>query len=288
MGKIKIFTDSASDISFEAEKDLNIGMVNFSVALGDNAYISREDFDNQKFYEMMESYDGVPLTAQVTSFAFMELYEKYYEEGYSDVIGILINREASATYDNSIMGYNMFLEEHPEAEGKFKVYSLDGRSYTGAYGYAVIESAKMAEAGKTAEEIVAFAEDWLEHCMIYFAPYSLTYAGKSGRIPSAAALVGNRLGIKPVMRIYDHKITTEATIRGEKRVVKKIAEKTMADMKAGAPYLIVYGNDPEVRDQMKAEMIERTGYEPADIYQIGAAIASNSGPRVVGVIFREK
>ena len=236
----------------------------------------------------MESYDGIPLTAQVTSFSFMELYEEYYKEGYTDVIGILINREASATYDNSILGFNMFLEEHPEAEGKFKVYSVDGRSYTGAYGYAVIEAAKMAEADRPVDEILAFVEDWLEHCMIYFAPYSLTYAGKSGRIPSAAALVGNRLGIKPIMRIFDHKITTEATVRGEKRVVKKIAEKVLSDIKKGTPYIIVYGNDPEVRDQMAAEMIEKIGYDPIDFYQIGAAIASNSGPRVVGVIFREE
>ena len=35
MEKIKIFTDSASDISFENEKNLDIDMINFNITMGD-------------------------------------------------------------------------------------------------------------------------------------------------------------------------------------------------------------------------------------------------------------
>jgi hypothetical protein len=35
-------------------------------------------------------------------------------------------------------------------------------------------------------------------------------------------------------------------------------------------------------------MEEALGYPPADRYQIGAAVAVNSGPKVAGVIFRQK
>ena len=146
----------------------------------------------------------------------------------------------------------------------------------------------MVKEGKTVEEIVEFAKDWVEHCVVYFVPYTLKYASKSGRIPSAAAFVGDKLGIKPVMRIYDHVISTALTVRGEKRVVKKIAEKTLADIEKGTPYMIVYGDNIEIRNQMAEEMTRLLGYEPVDFYQIGAAIASNAGPTVTGVIFREK
>lgn len=287
MEKIKIFTDSASDITFEAEKELDIAMMNFNIAMGDASYTSRIDFDNDQFYKLMAEYDGIPLTSQITAYEFQEMYEKYYKEGYTDLIGILINSEGSATYGNSLMAYNMFIEEHPEAKDKFRVHSIDARSYTGAYGYAVVEAGKMVKEGKSAEEIVAFAKEWIEHCVVYFVPYTLKYAAKSGRIPSAAAFVGDKLGIKPAMRIYDHVISTAFSIRGEKRVVKKIAEKTVSEMKKGTPYLIVYGDDALLRDQMKEAMTVLTGYEPAGAYQIGAAIAANAGPTVVGVIFQE-
>ena len=198
------------------------------------------------------------------------------DRGYTDLIGILINSEGSATYENSLMAYRLFMEEHPEAEGKFKVYRIDSRSYTGAYGYAVVEAAKMAREGKKAEEIAAFAKDWVDHCVIYFVPYTLKYASKSGRIPSAAAFVGDKLGIKPIMRIYDHVISTALTVRGEKRVVKKIAEKTIADIEKGTPYMIVYGDNTEIRDQMAEELTRQLGYGPVDFYQIGACLLYTS------------
>lgn len=288
MEKIKIFTDSASDISFENEKNLDIGMMNFSIAMGDRSYTSRVDFDNDGFYKLMSEYDGIPMTSQITAYQFQEMYEMYYKEGYTDLIGILINSEGSATYGNSVMAYELFLEEHPEAKDVFRVHTIDSRTYTGGYGYAVVESAKMVKEGKSVEEILAFAREWIEHNVVYFVPYSLKYAGKSGRIPSAAAFVGDKLGIKPAMRIYDHVISTAFPIRGEKRVVKKVAEKVVEEIKKDSPYMIVYGDNPEGRDQMAKQMTEMLGYPPVDAYQIGAAVAANAGPTVVGVIFREK
>ena len=59
-------------------------------------------------------------------------------------------------------------------------------------------------------------------------------------------------------------------------------------MEEGTPYMVVYGDDVQVRDQMAAAMTEALGYAPTEFYQIGAAVAANSGPRVVGVIFRKK
>ena len=35
-------------------------------------------------------------------------------------------------------------------------------------------------------------------------------------------------------------------------------------------------------------MVQQLGYEPAAVYQIGAAVAANSGPRVVGAAFTAK
>ena len=42
--------------------------------------------------------------------------------------------------------------------------------------YTHLEAAKMVKAGKNTEEIVAFAKDWVEHCVIYFVPYSLKFS----------------------------------------------------------------------------------------------------------------
>ena len=271
MSKIRIITDSASDISEKHEKKYNIKVVPFKIAVGDKTYISRVDFNNEKFYSIMDAYDGLPLTSQFTAFEFQEVYEEMYKDGVTDVICVLINAQGSATYNK-----------------KIRFISIDGRSYTGAYGYAAVEAAKMVQRGATVEQIVDFINNWVENCTIFFAPYSLKYAKKSGRIPAAAAFVGDALGLKPIMRVFDHVITTEDKVRGEKLIIPTIVKKTAAEIEPQTPYLIVYGNDTSVCDELAKEMYKKLGYPPAGFYQIGAAIAVNAGPRVVGIIFKRK
>ena len=288
MPKIKIMTDSASDISAENEKKYDIHVISFKVGMGDNSYTSRVDFDNEKFYGMMDEYDGIPVTSQITAFEFTENYKELYFNGYTDVIYVSINSKGSSTYSNSVMAAEQFYEEVPEAKGKFRIINIDGKGYTGGYGYAVVEAAKKAQKGASVQEIEAFIRDWVDNCVIFFGMYSLQYAKKSGRIPAAAAFVGEIMGLRPVSRIQHNEITTEAKVRGDKAVVPKILELTVNEQIPKTPYCIVYGKDTEVKDEMVQAMTKKVGYPPADIYQIGSEIAVNAGPKVVGVIFKSQ
>ena len=74
MRKIQIMTDSASDISYEDEQKYGISVIPFPITLGDKAYISRVDFDNQQFFDLMAQYDEIPKTSQITPFQFQEIY----------------------------------------------------------------------------------------------------------------------------------------------------------------------------------------------------------------------
>ena len=161
MAKIKFITDSASDISPEYEKKYDILILNFKVAMGDKSYTSRVDFDNRKFYKMLDAYDGVPVTSQITALEFLETYKKLYEEGYTDIIVTTINSKGSATYDNSVMAVSMLYDEVPESQGRINIYNIDGVGYTGAYGYPVIQGAKKARKGMSAKDIVAYMKDWI-------------------------------------------------------------------------------------------------------------------------------
>ena len=214
MPKIKIMTDSASDITYEQEKEYDIKVMNFKLAVGDKSYVSREDFDNEKFYEILDNFDGIPVTSQITIFEYTEQFEKYYSEGYTDIINVTINANGSATFSNAVLAAEQFYEEHPDAKDKFHIYNIDSANYTGAYGYPICQAAVKIQKGATAKEAVDFINDWISKVVIYFAPYSLKYAKKSGRIPSAAAFVGEVLGLKPIMRICEGEIKTADKVRG--------------------------------------------------------------------------
>lgn len=288
MSKIQIMTDSASDISVADEKRYDISIIPFQVSLGGKSYTSRVDFDNEQFYELMAQYDEIPKTSQITPFEFQEIYLREAKDGVTDLILVLINSKGSATFDNSCMARDQFFEEYPEYEGKIRIYCIDGMGYNAIYGAPVVQVAKMREEGAPAEEIVAYLTQILPRRQIYFGIYELKYAGKSGRIPTAAAFLGDRLNLKPVMKIFDNGITTAAKCRGEKKLIAKAVEMSVADMEPGSPYEVIYGCDSSCRDDVEKAMTERLGYGPSGAYQIGAAVSANSGPKVAGVCFTRK
>lgn len=287
MRKIQIMTDSASDISVADEKQHNISVIPFPVTLGGKSYTSRVDFDNEGFYALMAEHDDVPTTSQITPFQFVDIYLNQARAGVTDLILVLINSRGSSTYDNSVQAIRLFHEDYPEYPD-FRVHSFDGMGYNACYGVPVVEAAKMLEAGAGVEEICAWLEDVLPRRQVYFGIYDLKYAARSGRIPTAAAFLGNKLNLKPVMKIFDREITTAAKCRGEKKLVEKIAQLSLSDMEPGTPYQLIYGCDESCLEEIRAAMKEALGYEADAVYQIGAAVAANAGPRVVGVAFTRK
>ena len=286
MSKLKIITDSASDITFAEEAAYAIRVIPFPIALGGKSYLSRVDFDNQGFYALMNQYpDDLPTTSQVTPFQFQEIIEEEVAKGHSELIFLLINSQGSATYSNAVLARDTYFDEHPEQVGQVKISVLDSRGYSSLYGYLVVEAAKMAMAGEGLEAVEAYLTQALEKRMIYFGIYSLKYAGKSGRIPSAAAFWGDKLGLKPVMKIFDHEITTAAKARGEQRLISSLVELVARDIAPGTPYQLIYGSVVEDLEKLRLAMTQKLGYGPTGVYQIGAAIAANAGPRAVGVSF---
>ncbi|MDF2566781.1 MAG: domain protein DegV family, partial [Oscillospiraceae bacterium] len=170
MQKIKIITDSACDIPKEYEKELDIQIIPFSIAVDDKSYLERVDFTNQEFYDILESSPRIPVTAHITSVQFNEIFEKSYRDGYTDVILITINSKGSNTYDAALIGKDLFYQENQEAFSKINIHIIDSLNYTLAYGYPVIEAAKKVQKGASSDEIVAFLEDWFASVEIYFAP----------------------------------------------------------------------------------------------------------------------
>lgn len=288
MQKIQIMTDSASDISVEDEKKYGIPVIPFVISFGNKSFRSRVELSNSQFFEEMAQYDGIPTTSQINAFEFAEIYLEQAKAGITDLILVLINSHGSSTYSNSLQAIDMFYAEHPEYKDVLRIYSIDGMGYNALYGSPVITAAQMRDNGATAEEIVQYLKDILPRRQIFFGIYDLKYAAKSGRIPTAAAFIGQTLNLKPVMRISDNEITTAAKCLGEKKLLKKIVEMTAEEMQPDTPYELIYANDKKCLEELRELIVPYLGYEPSAIYQTGAAVGANAGPKVAGVAFIKK
>ena len=155
--------------------------------------------------------------------------------GVTDLVLVLINSKGSSTYDNSVQAIEMFYEEYPEYREVLHIHSFDGMGYNALYGSPVVHAAQMCADGEPLEAILQYLKDLLPRRQIYFGIYDLKYAARSGRIPTAAAFLGTKLNLKPIMKIFDNGITTAAKCRGERKLVEKVAEMSIADMEPGSP-----------------------------------------------------
>lgn len=283
---IKLVTDAASDISKADEALYGIHVIPFQVSLGDKNIVPRVDCDNEEFYALMDQYDEIPKTAQVNPFQFQELYLEQARAGVTELILVLINSHGSATHGNAVIAAQQFREEAPQSP--MNIHIFDGRGYSALYGAPVIRAAQMLRDQAPVEDVLAYLEQELPRREVYFGMYTLRYAAKSGRIPSAAAFLGDKLNLKPIMRIFENEIVTAAKCRGENKLISKVAEMSMAEMEPGTPYELIYGSDPSVADEAAQLLTQALGYPPADRYQISAVIAANAGPKVIGVSFTRK
>lgn len=285
MAKIKFLTDSASDIPDEyLEQYADIEMVPFPIQAGEDSYLDRVSMDPEDFYELIEEEDITH--SQITPFQFSEIFFKAWKEGYTHLIHVSINGRGSSTYQNALQQEHSFFFDNPAAKGKIELKVIDSKSYTLAYGYAVVEGAKMAQEGKPVEEIIAFIEDWVKYAKIIFVPNHLKYAKKSGRISASSAFVGEALGMKPLMTFKNGESAMLAKVRGEKNIVGAIMDLMEEDRRTGAPYCILRTTMEDHEDDLLERCEEEFGYPPAMETYVGCTIAANAGIEVIGIMYR--
>jgi len=284
MKKIIITTDTASDISLEIAKEYGIHLLPININIDGKSYKDRYELTLDEFYKVLTESNEIPKTSQITVSEHMEEFKKFADE-YS-IIHIPISANASGTYQSACLAANEIKEENPDAD----ITIVDPSSFSYGYGYYAIEAAKMVKDGKTKEEIISYLEDGFAHTKIFFAPDTLDYLKKGGRISSKAKIIADVLDITPVLSIEEGLVMSKDKVRGKKKVMGKIADMVaeVMDKDTNQPFVIMHAMKEETAEKFKEVLIEKTGKTDFVIRPLGPTIAIHAGPGAYGVIFRGK
>lgn len=287
MEKIKFITDSTSDIPLSVAEELGIDVISIMLTVDGRSYQEQRDLSTDEFYELLKQSEELPTTSQITAFTYEEKFKEYLDAGYTDIICVTIHGEGSATNRNAHMAKAALYENYPMAAEQMRIHIIDSKCYTAVYGYPVQQAAKMAAQGSSVDEIIRYFEDWFSKVIVYVIPSTLKYAKKSGRISAAAAFAGDLLGLKPIIQFADGENKVIEKIRGEKKIVPAIVEKS-EKMIPNSPYLVLRGSNSELPEQLAKELTEKIGYPPEDIIKIGAAVSINIGPEITAILMLEE
>ncbi|WP_300367211.1 DegV family protein [uncultured Subdoligranulum sp.] len=285
MSKIGFITDSSSDIPQELADKYGIEVVGFPINLDGVEYMERKDFTNEQFYQMMRDAQGVPTTAAITQLQWCEIYGRYVDEGYTDLVHLSINSGGSSTYNNALKAVEMLAEERPGHSLRIRV--LDSHTYSMPFGWYLCECARKVrnggELGTCADEMMRKL-DCVEICL---AAYSLKQMKKSGRVSAAAAVVGDLLGIRPIISLNDGISKVEAKVRGDAAVppaMVKWVQGRVENMR-DVPYMIGYSSSTAKRDELAKLCKKAFGHAPVTFFQLGGVVSANTGPDAIAIAF---
>lgn len=196
MKKVKILADSCSDLTGELlEKyDIDYAKMRYTYnGVEKEAKLTWSEDEIHELYNVMR--DGVRVTtAQVPAEEYTEVFTKYINEGY-DIVYLGCSSKQSSSINTSYVVADKIMAENEGA----KIICIDSMNASVTFGALVIEAAKMAQEGKSADEIAEAIKPMRKKFNQFCTVHSLKTMYKAGRVKGATAFFGNLLGVKPIL-----------------------------------------------------------------------------------------
>lgn len=280
---VKIVTDSTSYLPEELKEKYDIEVVSLNITMKGKSY-KEVEIDNKKFYEEMEASKEIPTSSQPALDEMIKTFEKILSEGF-DIAAIFLSSEMSGTFSSAHLVKEMVLENYPDR----KIEIIDSKTNCMQMGFEVLEAAKSAKEGKSLEEVKEAALYVRENSRFLFAPESLTYLKKGGRIGGAAALFGSILQIKPILTVEKGVTTVFDKVRTKKKAVNTMVEKVLKDAEErGIRGITVHHINCEEEGKALAKVLREKLKVEVHVEKIGPVIGLHVGPGSIGVAYYTK
>ncbi|SCH99089.1 MULTISPECIES: DegV family protein [unclassified Romboutsia] len=281
MSNLKIVCDSLSDISIELVNKYDIEVIPLTVIIDGKEYKDGIDIAKEEFYKRLRKEHIYPKTSQATYAQFKEVFTKYVNQG-KEVLYVAGSSTATGTYQSANMAKN-------DIDGK--IYMYDSQSFSYGIGVLVVEAARLANEGKTGEEIIQRLQNLREKSYLLFSVDTLEYLQKGGRISSTKATIANILNIKPILDVKDGLVSPVTQVRGKKNVVSKMIELIKENCGDDLSDQVIYiGYSDDEKEKLKLIEAAKEELNPKDIqfFMVGTCIGSHSGPGVTGILTFKK
>ncbi len=277
---VRIIVDSGSDLLPEVAKGRGIEVLPLLANVDGTEYRDGIDLGRDAFYELLEETGSFPKTSQVSPHTFAEAFREAREAG-DEVIALTLSSALSGTYQSAKLAQAMVGEEG--------IYVIDSLSATYVIALVAEYACALRDEGLSTKQIVSEIERFKGRVKLVAVLDTLEYLQRGGRLPKAAARIGEAAKLKPVVVITEEgEVGLSTAVLGRKRaldaLVKNVA-KCPAD--PAFPAIPIYSYGTKSCEKM-IERLADTGMELSDKRQIGFVIGSHIGPGAYGVVYVAK
>lgn len=281
MNKIAIVTDSNSGLKPSEVEGRDIYIVPMPFLIDGEEYFEGINLDNDGFYEKLNSGSSVS-TSQPSIFSIQNLWDELLKK-YDHIIYMPMSSGLSASCDNAKKSAENYAG---------KVYVIDNKRISVTLKCAVLDAEKMANDGKSVEEIVEFLNTTSMQSTIYIMVPNLKYLKKGGRLTPAVAMIGTMLNIKPVLTIQGGKLDNYVKVMSIKHAIKAMIkamrddmEKRFGDIVESGKFevFVAYTFNLDDAKKFASDLESELGVKISVIDPLSLSVACHIGPNALAV-----
>lgn len=281
MPGIRVVADSACDLPEELVAQHRVTIVPLTIRFGAEEIA---DVGPKEFWVKCGQSPVLPQTAAPAPGAFVAAFRQLAADGAEGIICVNLASKLSATFQSA----EAAARDLDGALAGVKIAVIDSTSVSLGQGLLVLGAARMAEEGKSLEEVAAYVAGATSRVKVYGVLDTLENLKKGGRIGGAQALLGSMLAIKPVIEIRDGVVHEESKQRTRGRSLQYLAHKVVEAATAGhIPELGIMHGDATDIDRFVDLVAPGVPRDKMLIGLVGAVIGTHAGPGVVGVAWIE-
>ena len=281
MSKIKIITDSASDLPKQYYIDNNIEVIYFPITLAGEEYLDQVTLPTPMLYELVSKHGTLPKTAAIGVYQFQQKFEEALKDN-DEVLFIGISSGFSCQVGNANLASQEF-------DGKVKVF--DSHNLSSGEGLIVMKAVDLINEGKSLDEVYQELEEYSKKVRSQFAIETMEYLYKGGRCSGVIYFIGRGLKIKPIIRVVDGKmIVYKKPIGKMTNALNKLIEifledKDNADL---SRVMVTHSLGDESAAYLKEKLSEYV--DPKNIIEThaGATISTHCGRGTIGILYALK
>ncbi len=281
MGKVKIITDTACDLTLDYLKGRGIKVVPMTINFSNHSYEDGINLTRDEFYKLLTTSAKLPTTAQPTPGAFLRAIKEVTDQD-DEAIVITISTGMSGTYDSAVMARDQLAQ-------KEQVSVFDSRTASLGQGLLVIKAQEMADAGLEKKEILKELIKIRSRLYSVFTLDTLEYLEKGGRVSKVQAVVGEILNVKPILHVNrEGQIISREKVRGRRRAIKRILDIMAEDGRELFKQLITIGHSrcPEEAENFATEIKRLYGVKDIIIGELSSTVGTHTGPGCLVVFFQ--
>lgn len=276
--KIKVLTDTVSDLTPEDIERYKIGLIPLEVNFGSETYLDKYELTIEEFFKKLTTSKVHPTTSQPSTGRFINAFETALAEN-DLVIYISVSEKLSGTFSGAKLAARQLNDD--------RLVLFDSGNVSFSQGMIVLALCRRLDKIKSREEAIRYLSILRSDLKSYFILDTLEYLIRGGRVNRVQGKLGNLLGIKPIITIKDGQLQVVGKARGFKKAMAEVLNLMKQDVagdKLGGVGLY-HALAPEQLSEFEVLLAKQ--YRIGTVYRalVGSVIGTHSGPGAIAIAF---